>query len=291
MDGGRIRVTIWYEFTQESGYLRRDLVSPDISDEDFRHFQETTRISSEKIKEVYPDGLAGTIAAYLGQNDVLEIRVSTLYDEGFGLSDEILDNTDVLIYWAHISHDTVPDEAAARVVRRIQSGMGFVCLHSGHLSKVFRMILGGTGTLSWREGDFCRVWTVSPAHPIAKGIPASFDLEEEEMYGEPFDVPKPDDLVFASWFRGGELFRSGMTWTRGYGKIFYFQPGHETSPSYHNENVLKIIENAVLWARPSVWREDFDCPNAAVRAEERTRQQRSGETAEEADKACKQENK
>ena len=271
MNDGKIRVTIWYEYTQESGQLKRELLAPDISDEDFGRYQESTRQNSEKIKAVYPDGLANTIADHLKKNAALDIRISTLYDEGFGLTDEILNDTDVLIYWAHISHDAVPDEAAARIVRRIQSGMGFICLHSGHLSKAFRYVLGGTGTLSWREGDFCRVWTVSPAHPIAQGIPVSFDLEEEEMYGEPFDVPKPDDLVFASWYRGGELFRSGMTWTRGYGKIFYFQPGHETNPSYHNEYVLKIIENAVFWARPVIWRDDFDCPNAVVSAEARSR--------------------
>lgn len=140
-------------------------------------------------------------------------------------------------------------------------GMGFIPLHSAHPSKPMKALLGTSGSLKWREGDFCRVWNTNPTHPIAQGIPESFELEEEEMYGEFFDIPKPDDVVFLSWYRGGEVFRSGCTWQRGYGKIFYFQPGHETNPSYHNPYVLKVIENAVRWAAPVMWRENLECPN------------------------------
>ncbi|MBO5999463.1 MAG: ThuA domain-containing protein [Lachnospiraceae bacterium] len=265
----RIRVTFWYEYTQESGYLRRDRVAPDISDEDFANFEKSVREKSVRIHEVYPEGQMEALAGYLRKNEAFEVRTATLYDEGYGLTDEILDNTDVLIYWGHASHAIVPDEAVIRIQKRVWMGMGFICLHSGHHSKTFTRIVGGSGTLHWREDEFCRIWTLAPTHPIAQGIPASFDLEEEEMYCEPFDVPKPDDLIFASWYRSGELFRSGMTWTRGYGKIFYFQPGHETSPSYKNRYVLKIIENAVFWARPTVWREDLNCVQDVVSAEER----------------------
>lgn len=275
-DTGKIRVTFWYEYTQESGILRRDLMPADISDEDLANAERMTREASEKIHAVYPEGQMEALAGYLRRNDALSVRTATLYDEGFGLTDEILENTDVLIYWAHVSHGAVPDEAVERIRQRVQKGMGFICLHSGHFSKTFNRIVGGTGTLHWREDEFCRVWTIMPNHPIAQGIPASFDLEEEEMYCEPFDVPKPDDLIFASWYRSGELFRSGMTWTRGYGKIFYFQPGHETSPSYNNEYVLKIIENAVFWAKPAVWRNDLNCVQDVVSAEDRYRASKEG---------------
>ena len=184
-----------------------------------------------------------------------------MYMPEFGLPDELLDNTDVLIYWAHVMHQAIPDSLAFKIVKRVQAGMGFIPLHSAHQSKPFTYLMGTSGSLSWREGDFCRIWTVAPAHPIARGIPEAVELCEEEMYGEPFDIPTPEETIFISWYGGGEVFRSGCTWKRGYGKIFYFQPGHETSPSYHNPYVLKIIENAVYWTAPTVWRKDFSCPN------------------------------
>jgi trehalose utilization protein len=158
-------------------------------------------------------------------------------------------------------HQAIPDSLAFKIVKRVQAGMGFIPLHSAHQSKPFTYLMGTSGSLSWREGDFCRIWTVAPAHPIARGIPEAVELCEEEMYGEPFDIPTPEETIFISWYGGGEVFRSGCTWKRGYGKIFYFQPGHETSPSYHNPYVLKIIENAVYWTAPTVWRKDFSCPN------------------------------
>jgi len=56
-------------------------------------------------------------------------------------------------------------------------------------------------------------------------------------------------LIFISGFRNGDVIRSGMTWHRGQGKIFYFRPGHETYPTFYNPNVLKIIRNAISWAK------------------------------------------
>ena len=173
----------------------------------------------------------------------------------------VLDDTDVLVWWSHILQDAIPDALAFKIVQRVQKGMGFVPLHSAHKSKPFMYLLGTSGCLKWREDDFCRVWTAAPGHPIAQGSPESFELEEEEMYGEPFDIPRPDDNIFISWYSGGELFRSGCTWTRGYGRIFYFQPGHETSPNYHNPYVQRLIRQGIRWAAPRTWRENFDCPN------------------------------
>lgn len=256
-----IRVTFWYEYTQEMGELKREYVPADMSEEDFRHFEEFVKTSSKKIHEVYPKGVIGTLTDHFRENPDFEIRSVNLYMPEYGLPDEVLNSTDVLVWWSHISQDAVPDELVKKIAERVHRGMGLICLHSAHKSKPFMYLLGTTGTLRWREGDFCRVWTISPAHPIAAGIPESFELSEEEMYGEPFDIAKPDDLVFGSWYSGGELFRSGCTWTRGYGKIFYFQPGHETSPSYHNPIVQKVIENAIYWAAPTIWRESLDCPN------------------------------
>ena len=259
-----IRVTVWYEYLQESGNLRRDLVRPDISDEDFRNYAEYVSDVSRQIHEVYPDGLMAPVCDTLRSDPRLDVTYTTMYEPDFGLPDELLEQTDVLIWWAHVAHDRIPDQLADRIVQRIQKGMGFIALHSAHKSKPFTRALGTSGTLKWREGDFCRVWTVAPTHPIAAGIPESIELFEEEMYGEVFDIPKPDDIVFLSWFRGGEVFRSGCTWTRGYGKIFYFQPGHETCPSYNNPDILRIIRNSVHWAAPVIWRDRLDCPNSII---------------------------
>lgn len=256
-----IRVTVWYEYTEESGELPTWLVSPDMPKQDFDNFAAYIARSGKKIREVYPEGLMAPIIRELESDPEISVTYTTMYGPNYGLPDDLLNNTDVLIWWAHLFHGFVADELVKKIIDRIHRGMGFIPLHSAHKSKPFMGILGTSGTLKWREGDFCRIWNLSPTHPIAAGIPESIELCEEEMYGEYFDIPKPDDVVFMSWYRGGELFRSGCTWTRGYGKIFYFQPGHETSPSYNNPAILKIIHNAVHWAAPTVWRENMDCPN------------------------------
>ena len=269
-----IRVTVWYENVQESGIFPEGM-RKDMPAENAARFQGFLEESSRRIRAQYPDGVMGTLAEYLENEEDIDVTYVTLQMPECGLTQELLDRTDVLIWWAHVAHDEVPDEIAFRVVQRVQAGMGFIPLHSAHKSKPFMYLLGTTATLRWREGDFCRVWTAAPAHPIARGIPESIELSEEEMYGEPFDIPKPDETVFISWFSGGEVFRSGCTWTRGWGKIFFFQPGHETSPSYHNPMILKIILNAVRWAAPEVMRKDFDCPKIVVAPEEARRKKQS----------------
>jgi len=201
------------------------------------------------VTEIYPGGIHEYIANFL-RNDDINVRCATLDDEECGLTEEVLQDTDVLVWWGHIAHNKVPDEIVSRVQKYILGGMGLIVLHSGHNSKIFKKMLGTSCSLKWRLNAKERVWTIMPNHPIAEGVDETFALESEEMYGEPFDIAKPDDVIFLGWYNGGEVFRSGCTWTRGNGKIFYFQPGHETNTAFHNENVRKIIKNAVKWACP-----------------------------------------
>ena len=194
------------------------------------------------VAEIYPRGLHAAIGEYLSQSEDISVTLASLDDPEQGLSQEQLDHTDVLIWWGHMAHGEVSDEAVERVCRRVNGGMGLVALHSAHHSKVFKRLTGTSCNLKWRHGDRERLWTVIPSHPIAQGIPEHFELPAEEMYGEPFDIPKPDEVVFLGWFAGGEVFRSGITYRRGAGRIFYFQPGHEEYPIFHDENVLRIIK-------------------------------------------------
>lgn len=216
---------------------------------------------SEEVRAVYPWGIHGAVASIFDGCDTIHVRTATLDDPDCGLPDEVLHATDVLIWWGHFCHDEVPDALAAKVHERVLAGMGFIALHSAHLSKPFVKLMGTSCTLAWRDDDRERIWTVAPHHPIAKGIPLHFEIEHEEMYGEYFDIPKPDDLIFNGWFKGGETFRSGCTFTRGYGKIFYFQPGHEQYPTFYNEIVRKIIYNAVLWVKADIVYPPLECPN------------------------------
>ncbi|WP_110926205.1 ThuA domain-containing protein [Bacillus massiliglaciei] len=204
-----------------------------------------------KVAEVYPNGIHGTIAGFLKEKGH-EVRTATLDEPEHGLPEEVLKETDVLLWWGHMAHEEVRDEIVDRVHQRVLEGMGLIVLHSGHFSKLFKKLTGTTCDLKWREeGEKERLWVVDPSHPIAEGIGEYIELEHEEMYGEHFDVPAPDELIFVSWFEGGEVFRSGFTYRRGNGKIFYFRPGHETYPTYHHVHIQKVIENAVEWAKPA----------------------------------------
>ncbi|MDW4525988.1 trehalose utilization protein ThuA [Rossellomorea marisflavi] len=201
------------------------------------------------VREIYPKGIHGAIASFL--EEAFNVRTATLDEPDHGLTQEVLDGTDVLIWWGHLAHGEVSDEVVERVKQRVLDGMGLIVLHSGHFSKIFKTLMGTSCDLKWREADEKeRIWIVDPSHPIADGIGESIELEKEEMYGEHFDIPAPDQLVMVSWFEGGEIFRSGCTYQRGNGKIFYFRPGHETYPTYHHQDVQKVIANAVKWAAP-----------------------------------------
>lgn len=204
---------------------------------------------SADVAANYPKGMHGQIASVLSEDSNIVATTVTLQDPEHGLTEQKLTNTDVLVWWGHAGHQLVADEIVTRVQKRVWEGMGLIVLHSGHESKIFQRLMGESARLNWREaGERERIWVVTPGHPITKGLPPYFELENEEMYGEPFAVPEPLETVFISWFQGGEVFRSGLTYRRGAGNIFYFRPGHETYPTYHDKNVGLVLRNAVNWA-------------------------------------------
>ena len=222
-------------------------------------------VNNETVAAIYPDGIHGAIAAGITPLGDFEIRSATLRQAQHGLSDEVLAETDVLMWWGHGAHDQVEDAVVERVHRAVLEGMGLIVLHSGHFSKIFKRVLGTHGGLIWREADEKeRLWNLDPSHPILAGIPAYFELEQAEMYGERFDIPTPDELLMISWFQGGEVFRSLCTWRRGHGRIVYFRPGHETYPIYHDANVLRILANAGEWARARERIDSSECHNVAA---------------------------
>jgi len=213
---------------------------------EYRHEKE-----SEQIAQVYPDGIHGAIAAGLEEVGDFTVRTATLDEPEHGLSERVLAETDVLVWWGHKAHPDVEDAIVDRVHARVLDGMGLIVLHSGHFSKIFRKLMGTTCDLKWREADEKeRLWVVAPGHPIVDGIGEYIELAQEEMYGEHFDIPAPETLVFVSWFAGGEIFRSGACYSRGAGKIFYFRPGHETYPTYYNPEIRRVIANGARWAAP-----------------------------------------
>ncbi len=217
-----IKVTVWGEFRHEK--------------------------RNEKVRAVYPEGMHEAIAAGLRQFDGFDVKTATLDEPEHGLTEAVLAETDVLTWWGHMAHGDVQDEIVNRVHKRVMEGMGLIVLHSGHFSKIFKKLMGTSCDLKWREADEKeRLWVLQPGHPIAEGIGEYIELEAEEMYGEFFDIPQPEQLIFMSWFAGGEVFRSGATWTRGLGKIFYFRPGHETYPTYFNPQIRRVIANAAQY--------------------------------------------
>jgi trehalose utilization protein len=221
------------------------------------------------VAKVYPLTMHGTIAAGLNREDGIVATTATLQDPEHGMTAGRLAATDVLVWWGHAAHGEVSDAVADRVAAAVHGGMGFIALHSAHFSKPFKRLMGTPCNLSWREaGERERLWVTARNHPIAAGLPDHFELEMEEMYGEPFGIPEPMETVFISWFQGGEVFRSGATWRRGAGNVFYFRPGHETYPSYHDANVQRVIANAVRWAHNPAPRiaDPSEAPNRPVGA-------------------------
>lgn len=204
---------------------------------------------NEAVGKLYPKGIHGAIGDYLGQQPGFSVKTATLDMPEHGLSETVLADTDVLIWWGHVAHHKVDDAVVDRIQSRILNGMGLIVLHSGHLSKIFRRMMGTSCGLCWREAaERERLWVVNPHHEITAGLGRYIELPNAEMYGEHFDVPEPDELLFISWFEGGEVFRSGAVWHRGRGRIFYFRPGHEAYPIFYNKEVLQVLANGVRWA-------------------------------------------
>lgn len=222
-----------------------------------------------EVMKVYPNGIHTVIAEHLRTHG-FAVRTATLDEPEHGLTDAVLAETDVLTWWGHMAHDDVEDAIVERVQQRVlRDGMGLVMLHSGHHSKIFKKLMGTSCDLLWREaGEKERLWVVAPGHPIAEGLGAYFEIPHEEMYGELFDVPTPDMLVFISWFQGGEVFRSGCCYHRGRGKVFYFRPGHETYPTYYQTEVKRVIANSVRWAAPIAGGPEVKVENAKQPLEE-----------------------
>jgi len=218
------RVTVWNEFRHEKTHA--------------------------EVARIYPDGIHEAIARHL-RAEGMPVRTATLDEPEHGLAEEVLAQTDVLIWWGHMAHGEVKDEVVERLYKRVLDGMGLIVLHSAHFSKIFRKLMGTSCDLKWREiGEKERMWVVEPGHPITEGLGEYFEIPHAEMYGERFDIPAPDTLVFISWFQGGEVFRSGCCYQRGKGKVFYFRPGHETYPIFYQPEVLRVIANAARWAAP-----------------------------------------
>ncbi|MGX7420027.1 ThuA domain-containing protein [Carnobacterium gallinarum] len=221
-----VKVTIWNEYRHEK--------------------------TDEAVAKIYPEGIHQQLASFLKAAG-MATKTATLDEPEHGLTEAVLAETDVLVWWGHVAHDEVEDAIVERVQKRVLEGMGLVVLHSGHMSKLFMKLMGTSCDLKWREaGEKERLWVMDPSHPIADGIGEYIDLEHEEMYGEHFDIPVPDELIFTGWYEGGNVFRSGITYKRGSGKIFYFQPGHETYPTYYNVEIQKVIINGVNWAKPTI---------------------------------------
>ena len=220
------------------------------------------------VAGIYPEGMHATIAAALNADEGIEATTVTLQDFEHGMTAEKLSQTDVLLWWGHAAHGDVSDEIVERVAHAVWGGMGLIVLHSGHFAKIFKRLMGAPCNLTWREaGERERLWVTSRNHPIAAGLPDHCEREQEEMYGEPFGVPEPLETVFVSWFQGGEVFRSGLTYKRGAGSVFYFRPGHETYPTYHDANVQTVLRNAVRWAHnpaPRIQGDPTRAPNVPV---------------------------
>jgi trehalose utilization protein len=219
---------------------------------------------SAVVAKIYPEGMHACIADGLSGSE-FSVRTATLQQPEHGLTEDVLETTDVLTWWGHAAHGQVDDKVVDRVHKRVLEGMGILVLHSGHYSKIFKRLMGTTCSLKWREaGERERVWVVDPSHPIAAGVGECIELENSEMYGEPFGIPVPDEQVFISWFEGGEVFRSGCCYRRGAGRVFYFSPGHETYPIYRHPQVQLVLRNACRWAAPRGARIIDEAPNVPI---------------------------
>ena len=148
------------------------------------------------VSAVYPQGIHAQLAAAFAHDSGLICETATLEEKEHGLSVDRLDATDVLVWWGHLAHKQVEDEIVERVRKRVLEGMGLVVLHSGHYSKVFQRLLGTTCSLGWREARKRAGMGMPAGHPIARDLPAYFEMPHEEMYSEPFGIPNAGRISF-----------------------------------------------------------------------------------------------
>jgi trehalose utilization protein len=206
-------------------------------------------------KNVYPNDINHAIADGLAPLKDWEVFTASLNDPDQGLPDNVLKDTNVLIWWGHMRHDDVKEELVARIVRRVkEDGMGFIGTHSAHWSKPFKSLMGTP--CGWtggyvEDGSKLDVSIKAPRHTIAHGL-KDFVVPHTERYTEPFEVPDPELLIFDGQYTRPngttEKSRQGMVWTVGKGRVFYFQPGHESYPIYFQEEIRHVFRNAVPWA-------------------------------------------
>ncbi len=222
-----VRVTVWNEFDDE------------------KHWPE--------IMDMYAGGVHEYIARFLRDEEDMEVTAVTLDDPEYGLPDELLDRTDVLVWYSHMKQDVIPSGKLRKIADRvIEDGMGVIFVHSGFFSNVASFLIGAHGCSAYREiKETERVFVIDRGHPIAKGLPEFFEFPESEMYSEGMGTPTPDETVFLSWYAGGNAARSGMCWKRGAGRVFYFSPGHAWYDVMLHEPFHTVIKNAVRWAAPS----------------------------------------
>jgi len=204
---------------------------------------------------VYPNGINGAVAEFLAKDKGLSVKTANITDPDLGVSDAVLDQTDVLIWFGHQKHAEVPEAVIQRIVAHIRDkGMGYLPLHSSHYALPFKAalnaILETKDVGSWRDyindGKPLEIIVADSTHPIAKGV-KNFTIPKTERYVEPFQVPGAETVVFNGTYADGQHARQGLCWTLGQGRIFYWRPGHEEYPIFFQPEVQKIITNAVHW--------------------------------------------
>jgi trehalose utilization protein len=201
-------------------------------------------------RNIYPTGISGALADHLNKQSEFEAKTAQISDPEMGLSEETLQNTDVLIWFGHKKHGEVPDVLVDRVVKHIRErGLGFIALHSSHYCRILKKALNNTG--SWSSyvnfGKPEQMWVVSPKHPIAKGL-TDFTIPQTEIYTEPFEVPTPEAVIFEGTWETGHRNREVMVWTLDQGRFVYIRPGHEEYPIFFQPPMQRLVSNCVLWA-------------------------------------------
>ena len=92
----------------------------------------------EKQKRAYPNYLGNHIASHLQKNESLDVLSVNLNDPGQGLSDEVLENCEVMVWWGHVRHTEISLETSKKLIRRVKEGkLNLIFLHSAHWANPF----------------------------------------------------------------------------------------------------------------------------------------------------------